>query len=117
MLKLWVIALWAMVLSGSAQAADKIEAVGGEKCGSPAAPYTVEFLAPEDAQVEAEARAKASDETPADRARDTAALSLDGKPCADARCSFRALKGKTYTLVAENTRPRVRQVCISVARP
>jgi hypothetical protein len=117
MLRLRVIAFWAVLLSGPAQAADKIEAVGGEKCGSPATPYTVEFLAPEDAQVEAEARAKASDETPADRARETAALSLDGRPCANARCSFRALKGNTYTLVAESTKPGARQVCISVARP
>jgi hypothetical protein len=117
MSRLWIIVLGAVLLSGSAQAADKIEAVGGAKCASPAAPYTVEFLAPDDAQVEVEARAKAADETPADRAQATATLSLDGKPCQSARCVFHAVKGNTYRLVAESTKPGARELCVSVSRP
>jgi hypothetical protein len=117
MSRLWMIVLGAALLSGSAQAADKIEAVGGAKCASPATPYTVEFLAPDDAQVEVEARAKAADETSADRAQATATLSLDGKACPSARCVFHAVKGNTYRLVAESTKPGARELCVSVSRP
>jgi hypothetical protein len=111
-----LVALSAVVVGGSALAADKIEALGGEKCGSAASPYTVEFLAPDETQVEA--RAKVAAQGVADLKSDAATLSLDGAPCpAGSRCRFLARKGNTYTLVAQSSERNARELCISVARP
>jgi hypothetical protein len=110
------LALCIAFVGGSAHAADTIEALGGEKCGSAASPFTVEFVAPDEAQVEA--RAKLGGQGPADLNRDAATLSLDGAACpAGSRCRFLARKGNTYRLVAQSTDRNARELCISVARP
>ena len=49
--------------------------------------------------------------------RDAPALSLDGKPCPNGRCTFHATKGQSYRLVAKSTGPRFDELCISVVRP
>jgi hypothetical protein len=100
--------------SSSASAVDVVEALGGEKCRAAVKSYALEFLAPEDAQVEA--RAKVMREGRED-VRSTPALSVDGKPCVDGRCAFRATKGQTYKLAAESATPGIESLCISVARP
>ncbi len=107
----------AMILcAATAQAAETIEALGGEKCGSPGAPLTVEFVAPDDAQVEASAKATRADGS-ANTDRDTATLSMNGQVCTDGRCAFRARKGETYTFVAQSAVPSARALCVSVAKP
>ena len=94
-------------------AAEAIEAIGAEKCGRGAKAYTVEFLAPDNAQVEARGKVLvAGKEEP-----DTPSLSLDGKPCSDGRCAFAAKKGQTYKLTAESTAQALNELCISVGRP
>ena len=102
--------------SAATQAAEQIEAVGAEKCGGAAGSFTVEFVAPEDAQVEASAKATRADGT-TDTTRDTATLSLNGQACSGGTCSFRAKKGETYRLVAQSTATAARALCISVAKP
>ena len=110
-----VIALAAVLLAGPVHAADSIEAVGAEKCGGKVKTYEVDFLAPESTQVEATARTAKDGVTDPDR--NTASLSLDGKPCDDAECSFRANKGQTYRLVAQSEVENHDELCISVTRP
>jgi hypothetical protein len=105
-----------VLCSATTQAAEQMEAVGAEKCGGAAGPFTVEFVAPEDAQVEASAKATRADGT-ADATRDTATLSLNGQACTGGTCRFRAKKGETYTLVAQSTATTARALCISVAKP
>ena len=107
--------LAAALLVGPARAADVIEAVGAEKCGGKVRTYEVEFLAPESAQVEATAKAGRGGAT--DPHRETASLALDGQPCRNARCLFRANKGQTYRLVAQSSVENHDELCISVARP
>src|SRR5688500_8042431 len=80
---------------------ETIEAIGGEKCGKASKDYSVEFLAPEDAPVEA--RAKGMLGSSEEAKPGTIGLSLDGKPCPTGRCAFRATKGQTYKLAAEST--------------
>jgi hypothetical protein len=93
-------------------AAEAIEAIGAEKCGRGAKTYTVEFLAPDNAQVEAQGKVLvAGKEEP-----DKPSLSLDGKPCSNGRCAFPAKKGQTYKLTAVST-ARALELCISVSRP
>lgn len=48
--------LMAGLCASSAFAAETIEAIGGERCGRAQKLYAVEFLAPEDADVEASAK-------------------------------------------------------------
>jgi hypothetical protein len=93
---------------------DTIEAVGAQKCGGRVKSYTVEFLAPDNAELEASAKALVDDTEPQ---RATARLSLDGRPCANARCSFPARKGQTYKLVAESEIASFDNLCVVVARP
>ena len=107
--------LAAVLLAGPAHAADSIEAVGAERCGGKVKTYEVEFLAPESAQVEATAKAGRGGAT--DPHRDTASLTLDGQPCRNAKCVFRANKGQTYRLVAQSAVENHDELCISVARP
>jgi hypothetical protein len=96
-------------------AAELIEAIGAERCGGLQKPYAVEFLAPEDADVQASAKRMVkgiedSDSSPP-------ALSLDGKLCSDGRCAFRASKGQLYKLASKSTGPQLGRLCISVIRP
>jgi hypothetical protein len=96
-----------------ASAAETIGAMGGEKCANTSKGYSVEFLAPEDAQVEAQAKGTLGNN---EGKPDTIGLTLDGKPCPAGRCAFRAAKGQTYKLTAEST-TKVDTLCISVSRP
>jgi hypothetical protein len=114
-MKVLMITLAAVLLASPVHAADSIEAVGAEKCGGKVNTYEVEFLAPESTQVEATARAAKGGVTDPDR--DTASLSLDGQPCGNAICSFRANKGQTYRLVAQSAVADHDELCISVTRP
>jgi hypothetical protein len=109
-----VILAVAVALSVGATAAELIEAVGAVKCGGRAKSLTVEFLAPEDASLVANAVAKVAEE--AMPSRTTASLSLDGQACRDGECSFTAKKGQTYTFVATSELPEHQDLCISVAR-
>lgn len=93
-----------------------IEAVGGEKCSPGRGPFTVTFVAPEEAQLEATAKAKNA-QGEADPAQDTANLELDGKACAKATCRFKASKGQSYHFKATATTRGPSNVCITVARP
>ena len=111
MVRLIILLSW--VFASPAFAADVIEALGGEKCGGAAKSYTVEFLAPQDVQVEARGKAMVGGKEVAE----TPALSLDGKLCPDARCRFRATKGQTYNLTVESMAQGANELCVSVARP
>jgi hypothetical protein len=95
--------------------AETIEAIGGEKCGRTSKAYAVDFLAPEDAQVEARGKGMLGNSEEAKA--DTIGISLDGKPCPTGRCAFRATKGQTYKLNAESTTQKLDSLCISVSRP
>jgi hypothetical protein len=96
-------------------AAETIEAIGGEKCGKASKSYAVEFLAPENADLEA--RGKGMVGSSEEAKPGTIALSLDGKPCPTGRCVFRATKGQTYKLTADSTAQKVDTLCVSVSRP
>ena len=106
----------ALILSHhAALAIDTMEAIGAEKCGGRVKSYEIEFLAPDSAPLEATAKAivrGASDPAP-----DAVTLSLDGKPCTNARCGFTAKKGETYKFAAASRLPRIDDLCIVVARP
>src|SRR5215212_11050494 len=92
------IAAFGFALASPAGAVDLIEAVGALRCGGRVKSYAVEFLAPDSEPLEASAKAVVRD-TEAER---QVRLSLDGRSCSEARCSFRASKGQTYRLVAES---------------
>jgi hypothetical protein len=66
--------------------------------------FEVEFLAPDGAALEATAKALVRGAP--SLAQDAVTLSIDGKPCADARCPFQARKGETYKLAAATARAR-----------
>ena len=102
-----------LVLAGSAGAVDLIEAVGALKCGGRVRSYAVEFLAPDTEELEANAKALVRG-LEADR---QVRLSLDGRPCNEARCSFRASKGQTYRLVAGSEPVRFDHLCVVISRP
>ncbi len=107
--------LIAGVSASSGLAAEMIEAIGAERCGALRKPYAVEFLAPEDADVQATAKRMVDgrediDSTPP-------ALLLDGKLCSDGRCAFRAAKGQLYKLASKTPGPQLGRLCISVTRP
>lgn len=106
----------ACLLGPTAQAAETIEALGGERCGPARGGLTVTFLAPEDGQVEATARAQGADGT-ADRTRMTAGMTVDGRDCTDGACRFRAVKGQSYSLAAKSAVAGAVTLCISVSRP
>jgi hypothetical protein len=92
-----------------------IEAIGAERCGGLQKPYAVEFLAPEDADVQARAKRMVKGSEDIDNA--PPALSLDGKLCSDGRCAFRAAKGQLYKLASKSTGRQLGRLCISVTRP
>ena len=105
----------AYLLLAPAHAAETIEAIGAEKCGGGQSAYAVDFLAPDDASLEARAKARVgSRDSPY---QELQTLSLDGRPCPEGRCSFQAKKGQTYKIVAEPQGPRGNEVCVSVGRP
>src|SRR3954466_6977461 len=81
-----------------ASAAASMETIGAEKCGGRVTAFEVEFLAPDGAALEATAKALVRGAP--SLAQDAVTLSLNGKPCADARCPFQARKGETYKLAA-----------------
>jgi hypothetical protein len=95
-------------------AAEMIEAIGAVRCGDLQKPYTVEFLAPEDADVQASAKRMVKGSEDIDSA--PPALSLDGKLCSDGRCAFRASKGQLYKLASKSAGPPLGKLCISVTR-
>lgn len=96
--------------------AQTIEAVGAEKCRSGQGAFSVSFVAPEDAQLEATAKAKGAEGT-TDTTRDTASLELDGKACDKGVCSFKSKKGQSYALLAKPLIKGATTVCVTVARP
>jgi hypothetical protein len=49
--------------------------------------------------------------------QDSPALSLDGRPRPNGRCTFSAVKGRTYTLVTTGAGLRLDSLGISVTRP
>src|SRR5215204_5079086 len=109
MTKMQVRAAIICLIASPAFGAETIEAIGGEKCGRASKAYAVEFLAPEDAQVEA--RGKGMLGSSEEARPDTMGISLDGKPCPTGRCTFRATKGQTYKLTAESTTQKVESLC------
>jgi len=92
-----------------------METIGAEKCGGRVNAYQVEFLAPDSAALEATAKAVVKGSP--SPAQDAVTLSLDGKPCTDARCLFQGRKGETYKLAATTKLRSFDELCIVVARP
>ena len=106
----------ASILAGdTARAIDTMEAVGAEKCGGPVKSYEVEFLAPDNASLAGTAKALVNG-VPATEPT-AASLSIDGRPCTNARCAFEAKKGQSYKFSASTELPKVENLCIVVARP
>ena len=102
-----------MLLHQPAHALDIMEAIGAEKGERGVRSYAIEFLAPENATLEA--RAKVVVKGTADIGSVT--LSLDGKDCTIGRCGFQAKKGETYRLSAAARLSTLGELCIVVARP
>src|SRR4051812_35597965 len=102
-------------MSDLASAAASMESIGAEKCGGRVTLFEVEFLAPDGAALEATAKALVRGAP--SPAQDVVTLSIDGKPCADARCPFQARKGETYKLAAATKLRNFEELCIVVARP
>ena len=113
--RLGLVALALTSTPGLANAAETIESIGAQRCGGKVASYEVEFLAPESAALEA--TAKALVKGLASPAPNAVSLSLDGKECANARCSFQARKGQTYKIAAAARLPMFDDLCVAVARP
>ena len=107
------LALVSLVFASPAGAVDLVEAVGALKCAGRLRSYTVEFLAPENAELEASAKAMVG----GTEAHRQVRLTLDGRPCPNARCSFRATKGKSYKFVAESEPVTFDHLCVVIARP
>src|SRR5215218_9143640 len=81
-------ALACLSIANLASAAATMETIGAEKCGGRVTAFEVEFLAPDGAALEATAKALVRGAP--SLAQDAVTLSIDGKPCADARCPFQA---------------------------
>src|SRR3954470_5190657 len=107
-------AAFGLLTSQAALALDIMEAIGAEKCVRGARTYEIEFLAPENATLEARAKvvAKGTTDTLA-----TVALALDGKECTEGRCGLQAKKGQSYRLSASTKLSSPDELCIVVARP
>ena len=93
---------------------DTMESIGAEKCGRAAKVYDIEFLAPDNATLEAKVKAVVKG---ADTRSESATLSLDGKDCTAGRCGFEAKKGQTYRLSAKTSLTSLDELCIVVDRP
>jgi hypothetical protein len=104
-----------VLASDSADAIDTIEAVGAERCGGPVKSFEVDFLAPDTVTVEGTVKSVLNGVPVA--APNAASLTIDGRQCTDARCTFEAKKGQTYRFTATSNLPKVDRLCISVARP
>src|SRR3954471_2971772 len=102
-------------ISYLANAAATIESIGAEKCGGRGSAFEVEFLAPDRAALEATAKALVRGAP--SPAQDAVTLSIDGRPCTNARCLLEARKGDTYKLAAATKLRTFEQLCIVVARP
>jgi len=94
---------------------DTMESIGAEKCGRAAKVYDIDFLAPDNATLEAKVKAVVKGAT--DTRSESATLSLDGKDCTAGRCGFEAKKGQTYRLSAKSSLTSLDELCIVVARP
>jgi hypothetical protein len=114
-LKAGIAAAAFMLLQQPAHAVDSTETIGAEKCGRGANAYELEFLAPDNATVEATAKVMLKG-APVERS-DSVTLSLDGKGCTAGRCGFQAKKGEIYRLSATTGVPNPNELCIVVARP
>ena len=108
-------ALACLSIANLASAAAMMETIGAEKCGGRITAFEVEFLAPDGAALEATAKALVRGAP--SLAQNAVTLSIDGKPCADARCPFQARKGETYKLAAATKLRNFEELCIVVARP
>src|SRR5215207_2604667 len=108
-------ALVCLSMPNLASAAASMETIGAEKCGGRVTAFEVEFLAPDGAALEATAKVLVRGASSA--AQNAVTLSIDGKPCADARCPFQARKGETYKLAAATKLRTFEDLCIVVARP
>ena len=108
-------ALACLSIANLASAAATMETIGAEKCGGRITDFEVEFLAPDGAALEATAKALVRGAP--SLAQNAVTLSIDGKPCADARCPFQARKGETYKLAAATKLRNFEELCIVVARP
>jgi hypothetical protein len=109
------VGLVAGLFASPAFGAEMIEAIGAQRCGGLQKTYAVEFLAPEDADVQASVKRMVKGTEDIDGA--PPALSLDGKLCSDGRCAFRATKGQLYKLASKSTGPQIGSLCISITRP
>src|SRR5215204_5913554 len=83
-------ALVCLSMPNLASAAASMETIGAEKCGGRVPAFEVEFLAPDGAALEATAKALVRGAP--SPAQDAVTLSIDGKPCTNARCLFQARK-------------------------
>jgi hypothetical protein len=95
------------LVAAPAFAAETIEAFGAERCSKASKGYAVAFLAPETAAFEARAKGILA----SGAGTKTIGLSVDGRPCLDGRCGFRATKGQTYKFTAESPTEKVDSVC------
>ena len=102
-------------MSDLASAAATMESIGAEKCGGRVTLFEVEFLAPDGAALEATAKALVRGAP--SPAQDVVTLSIDGKPCTNARCLFQARKGDTYKTGSRDETAHFEDLCIVVARP
>ena len=114
-MRVGALSLALFVAAGGAGAAATMESIGAEKCGGRVSGFEVEFLAPESAPLEATAKALVRGAP--SPTQDAVTLSLDGKPCTDARCAFQARKGETYKLAATTKLRSFEELCVVVARP
>src|SRR5215207_8842772 len=105
----------AFLVMQPAKSINKMESIGAEKCGRDSKAYEIDFLAPDNATVEAKAKAVVKGAT--DARPEAATLSLDGKECTNSRCGFEAKKGQTYRLSAKTGMTSLDELCIVVARP
>ena len=110
------IALAVLLVGDLATAATTIESIGAESCGGRVGVFDVEFLAPDAATLEASAKAVLKGGSPSPD-QNAISLSIDGKPCTDARCVFQARKGQTYKFAAATKLRAFEDLCIVVARP
>jgi hypothetical protein len=104
-----------IIIQQPGYAIDTMESIGAEKCSRAAKAYDIDFLAPNNATVEAKAKAVIKGTT--DARPDATTLSLDGKNCTNGRCGFEAKKGQTYRLSAKTSITSLDELCIVVARP
>jgi hypothetical protein len=114
-MRVGALSLALVIAAGEALGAATMESIGAEKCGGRVNGFEVEFLAPESAPLEATAKALVRGAP--SLAQDVVTLTVDGRPCTDARCVFQARKGETYKLAATTKLRSFEELCVVVARP